>query len=309
MNKSLISIRRPFSGGRACWMAWVLASLVSAASAANVSASSKNAPTTVDGLLWRDVKAADGQVIGVTNDVLVQMPSGQIVFILVKPTALYSEPKALTPEQFTNVPAGKGPLQSSLNFDEWLNSPRLDWDPTLIVKDSSDGAKLFAYYQQAWIGTAQRQPAKGVNVVAQASGTPAPTSYVSLMKLMNSRVETPGWDTAGYIRGFLLDWPQHRATHALLAHGFSPAPRPGESYYAVPMTLMKPPVERQIISVDTNANAITSARPWPEGKLPSAAGNGIYLYPAQSKTGQQVAIAAPRQSMQAKAEKETAPRR
>ena len=106
------------------------------------------------------------------------------------------------------------PLVLDLSSDRWIGAPRLDWDGALVIKNTEAGGRIYGYYQEAW-QEPEAGPPWGMTVVAPKDDAKTPTRYVSLKKLLLNRVETNGRQRAGYIHGFLIDWPARRATHAL----------------------------------------------------------------------------------------------
>lgn len=228
--------------------------------------------------LWREVQNKDGRTLGSTSDVLVQMPSGKIVFIAVVPSGFYQRPKTLPPGAFL-VPADPdAPLQVDITLDRWLNAPRIDWNPRFAVKYEDDGARIYAYYQQRW-SEPDPTPAPGVEVVASKEARPPPLRFVSLNNLLLERVTASGWEQAGFLTDFLLDWSVQRATHALVSPQFTPLARPDEKWFAIPTPLLIPPVEEDAIKVNAGVAAFQGAPDFPEDGSGSPDIAQIYRYP------------------------------
>jgi hypothetical protein len=247
-------------------------------------ADSNRSTLRLEDILWREVHNRDGTLLGATSDVLIQMPSGQIVFILVKPTELYSEPKAIPPSALALPEDSKAPIKLDVTMDEWINSPRLDWDPKLIVKFASEGEQIYGYYHQEWLLTATDaapSPTQGVEVVAPRGGATEATRFVSLSNLLLHRVATEAWDQEGFIRGFLLDWRNKRATHAIASHTFTTVPAPNEQWFAIPVGLLNPPAEQESITVRAEPKAFVEAQPLSsDQEAASRSTSQISLFPA-----------------------------
>ena len=229
--------------------------------------------------LWREVQNKDGRTLGSTSDVLVQMPSGKIVFVAVVPSGFYQRPKTLPPGAF-QVPADPdGPLQVDITLDRWLNAPRIDGNPRYAVKNDGDGARIYAYYQERW-SESDPTPAPGLEVVASKEDRPPPLRFVSLNNLLLERVTALGWEQAGFLTDFLLDWSVQRATHALVSPQFTPLERPDEKWFAIPTPLLIPPVEEDAIKVNAGVAAFQGAPDFPENGTGSADVARIYRYPS-----------------------------
>src|SRR5688572_5773666 len=76
---------------------------------------------------WREVQDRDGKALGTVNDVLSEMPSGRIVFVLVKPHEPFA-PATAVPAGLVLVPADKNAaVRLDTSNSEWLKAPHLDW--------------------------------------------------------------------------------------------------------------------------------------------------------------------------------------
>jgi len=256
------------------------------ASAAETSPSSAVPVQRLKDFLWREVQNHEGKTLGSVTDVLVEMPSGKIVFVAVVPSGFFERPKTLPPGALIAPAQGNGPLRVEISHDRWLEAPRIDWDPKLIVQNTGDGPRIYGYYQQQW-AEPEPIPEPGLEVVASRkkdNATPPPVQYVSLKDMLLDRVTTPAWEQAGFLSDFIIDWSAQRATHALVSPQFTPLARPDEMWFAIPLPLLNPPDEEDAITVNSNVEAFRRAPNLPEdGRLPENATTEIYRYPADPK--------------------------
>ena len=261
-------------------------------------AASESAPPTALRLadfLWRDVQNQQGEPLGATSDVLVEMPSGRIVFVLIKPRQIYAEPRAVPPGSLSAPTSDDSALKLDISLDEWINAPRIDWDPKVIAKYTEKGAEIYGFYNQNWLQTAPGAEAPGVNVVAGKKDDKQPVRFVSLNNLVMHRVASPAWETAGFVRGFLLDWNSHRATHALVSRVFDPLPVPNDSWFAIPVSLLNPPVEQDALTIDTNEQAFANARTVSaESDLPISNTTDIFQFPPSTQSASAQTKSAPK---------------
>jgi sporulation protein YlmC with PRC-barrel domain len=229
--------------------------------------------------LWREVQNKEGKTLGSVSDVLVEMPSGKIVFVAVVPSGFYQRPKTLPPGAVLVPSDPTAPLQVDITQDRWIDAPWIDWNPRFVVKNEGDGARIYAYYQQRW-SEPDPTPAAGVEVVASKKDRPPPLQYVSLNDLLLERVTTPAWEQAGFVTDILLDWSVQRATHALVSPQFTPLARPDQKWFAIPMPLFVPPGEEDSITVNSSVQAFQRAPDFPQDGSGSTDVAQIYRYPA-----------------------------
>jgi len=233
-------------------------------------------------VLWREVQNNQGETLGSVSDVLVQMPSGKIVFVAVVPSGFFQRPKTLPPGAFTVPSDPAAALRVDITLERWLEAPRIDWDPKLIVKNTEDGARIYAYYQQRW-AEPEPDPEPGLQVVATKKETAPPLQYVSLKDLLLNRVTTSAWEQAGYLNDFLIDWTAQRATHALVLPQFTPLAPPDAMWFAIPVPLLNPPVEDDAITVNSGVEAFRTAPTLQPGTaLPEGNRTQIFRYPRDS---------------------------
>jgi len=238
--------------------------------------------------LWRTVEDKQHHKLGAISDVLAEFPSGKIVFVMVRPDRLYAEPKAVPPSALV-VPADQNaPVQLDISPDRWISAPHLGFDPKLVVKDTDDGAKIYGYYQQRWLGTTPHTNNTGLNVVASRdhpTSEQQPTRFVSLQTLKMNRVANSAWKQEGFLCGFVVDWPAHRVAYALVSRLFPPIQPASDPWYAVPVSLLSPPVNRDALTVNSSPEAFERAPQWQPGKkLPANTGTEIFRYPSPKGT-------------------------
>lgn len=240
---------------------------------------SERALLLLDDLLWREVRNVQGEDLGGVSDLLVEMPSGRLVFVAVDPSELFQRPKAVPPTALRLPQSKEAPLVLDVSKDRWIEAPRLDWNGALVIKNTEEGGRIYGYYQQAW-NEPEPGATWGMTVVAQPKGATPAARYVSLKKLLLERVETNGRQQAGYIRGFLIDWSAKRATHALVSSQFTPSARRDATWFAIPIPLLSPSLENDAIIVNSGIDALRTASKWPgPGKTASADIATIYRYP------------------------------
>jgi sporulation protein YlmC with PRC-barrel domain len=251
--------------------------------AADGAGGTQPAPVVVrlEELLWREVRNQDGETLGSVSDVLVQMPSGRLVFAAVVPSAFFERPKAVPPGAVVFPGRTGAPLQLDISKERWINAPRLDWDSALVIKHTREGGRIYGYYQQAWQEPDPTRP-WGMTVIAPpADAREAPARYVSLKDLLLHRVATPGGQQAGYVRDFLIDWTRRYATHALVSPRFTPLRVPDAMWLAIPTPLLSPPVKDDAITVNIDVEALRRAEPIPAGVSLSTSDRArIFRYPA-----------------------------
>lgn len=244
-------------------------------------APSRTSALRLDDFLWRELQDREDRTLGSVSDVLVQMPSGRIVFVAVVPAEFFERPKAVPPGALAVPEDREAPIRLDITKERWIDAPRLDWDSVLVIKNTREGSEIYGYYQQPW-REPEPLPPWGVEAVApRANGSP-PERYVSLKKLLLDRVVTPAWEQAGYVRDFLLDWPARRATHALVSPRFTPLASEQEAWFAVPVPLLNPPVEGDALIVNSDVEAFRDAPRLARGKAPRTMME-IYRYPAAWK--------------------------
>ena len=237
-------------------------------------------PLRFNEILWREVQDREGRTLGSVSDILVQMPSGRIVFVAVTPPEFYAHPKAVSTNALS-LPSKDGALRLDLTTDGWIDAPQLDLESALVIKATSAGGKISGYYQQEW-----REPEltpAGVPVVVTApKDAPAANRYVSLGKLLWNRVTTPAWQQDGYVRDFLLNWPEARVTHAIVSSRFTPVAPKDTTWFAVPVTLLNPPVQQSAITINSGIESLRSAPDLPAASPARISDTQIYRYPARS---------------------------
>jgi sporulation protein YlmC with PRC-barrel domain len=234
----------------------------------------------VRGVLWRAVENRQDEMLGGVSDVLVQMPSGRIVFVAVDPSELFERPKAVPPRALTLPRQADSALQLNLSKDHWISAPRLDWDAALVIKKTEEGGRIYGFYQQEWVSPDPDAP-WGMTVVASPNGTAPVARYVSLKRLLLNRIVTPAGQPAGFVRDFLLNWREGRAIYALVSPTFTPLAREDQKWFAVPLQLLSPRVEDDSLEVNSNIDAFRRARPLRKAAdAPAATAGEIHLYPA-----------------------------
>jgi sporulation protein YlmC with PRC-barrel domain len=259
---------------RACLL-WAACCCVNVMPAAAAAAPAPNAALSqsmpLQELLWREVKTTDGQSVGTVSDVLCHLPSGQIAYVAIDPSDLYERPRVVAPETLS-VPADRNqPVQVKMTINEWLNSPRLDWSGLEVTQRSDSGENIKGVYQKEWVpprptSIATKKTPAEISAALPASSGP---SFVALSRFHLKRVSVPGWDSEGFLNGFLLDWKAKRVTHALVSTEFAPISGPEKPWYAFPVALLTPPNDQEFIGVNTNEQAVASAQRVPGGLLRS----------------------------------------
>jgi sporulation protein YlmC with PRC-barrel domain len=240
---------------------------------------SSPASVTLNNVLWRTVQNREGKPIGGVSDVLVQMPSGRIVFVAIDPNEFFSPAKAVPPASLTAVTRVEDAMRLEAPSERWFNAPTLEWNGARVIQNTAAGEKIYAYYQQRWLPP---DVSPGWVNVPTPTGTAAPERYVSLKKLLLHRVSTPAGEPTGFIRDFLINWNNGRATHALVSPEFSPAGGRDAAWFAVPLSLLGPPDEDQGITVNAKIDAFRQAPAAPAaGVMPNA--TQIYRYPAVAR--------------------------
>lgn len=230
-----------------------------------------------DQLVWREVKNQNGQSLGAISDLLVEVPSGKIAFVVIQPSELYARPKALRPDALSVTEKHADPATLNLPAEDWLNAPRLDWSGLQVTQKTDAGEKIQGSYLQPWIDR-KAAPASGKNAARTAPAQPT-DGYVSLSNLQSRRVTVPGWDQDGFLNNFLVDWSAKRVTHALVSPEFPAIARPNEPWYAIPMAMLNPPNEQNSIDVKTSRDAIVHAQSIEGNKLRSDVA-GVYRFPS-----------------------------
>jgi sporulation protein YlmC with PRC-barrel domain len=222
-------------------------------------------------LLWRDVRTSDGQSVGTVRDVLCHLPSGQIVYVAIDPSALYERPRVVAPDTLS-VPADRNqPVQIKMTNNEWLNTPRLDWSGLEVTQWSGSGENIKGVYQREWIPARPTSVATKKTSAEISAALPASTgpSFVALRQFHLKRVSVPGWDAEGFLNGFLLDWKAKRVTHALVSTEFAPISAPDKPWYAFPVALLTPPNEQEFLGINSSEEAIAKAQRVPGDRLRS----------------------------------------
>ena len=254
--------------------------LVTATSHDSWAASERSAPdgtlVRLDDVLWREVRNVQDEKLGAVSDVLVQMPSGRIVFVAVDPTELFQRPKAVPPAALQVAASPDAPVVLDLAMDRWISAPRLDWDAALVIKNTMEGENIYGYYQHVW-SEPDPGPPWGMTVVAPASDAAPSVRYVSLKKLLLDDVATTDKRPVGSIRDFLIDWPGRRVTHALVSRRNVSGPEPGDRWFAIPTALLSPPVDSDAITVNETVAAFHNPPAWPGGGV-SLANNPAAIY-------------------------------
>lgn len=228
------------------------------------------ASVTLNNVLWRTVQNREGKSIGGVSDVLVQMPSGRIVFVTVDPNEFFSPAKAVPPASLTAVTRVEDAVRLEAPSERWFNAPILEWNGARVIENTAAGEKIYAYYQQRWLPP---EVSPGWLNVPTPTGTAAPERYVSLKKLLLHRVSTPAGEPTGFVRDFLIDWADHRVTHALVSPQFTPVANGPATWFAVPLSLLGPPDEDQGLTVNAKIDAFRQAPTSPSNPAQ------IYRYP------------------------------
>ncbi len=262
-----------------CAGQFAMLALTSFTTAALLQAAPPRPPDRFAEIMSRDVRNAQGEELGSVGDLLVQMPSGRIVFVAVDPMELFERPKVVPPGALKPPASEAETLVVDISKDRWIEAPRLDWNSALVIDHTDEGGRIYGYYQEHW-----RQPERGghwnMTVVAPAPGAPPVRRYASLKQLMLERVETSGKAQVGYLRDFLVDWAGRRVTHALVSPRFTPRPGPEPEWYAVPVVLLVPPVESDAVGVNSGLEAFRLAPVWPGPDDPRPETTTIYRYTA-----------------------------
>ena len=213
--------------------------------------------------LWREVKSTDNQSVGTVRDVLCDVPSGRIVYVLVDPSNLYDRPKAVAPESLSVPLDPAEPVQLKMTLNEWLNSGRLDWSGLEITQRTDSGESITGVYKREWVE--QQAVAAGKNKstapASAAISSPSSREFVSLGRLNLKRVKVPGWDQDGFLNEFLIDWTAKRVTHALVSPEFAPISPLSKPWYAIPIALLMPPDPQGTLGVKSTEDAIVHAKP------------------------------------------------
>ena len=215
-------------------------------------------PAYLSQVLGREVRDRGNQPLGSVSDLLVQMPSGKIVFVAVLPARFFARPKAIPPGALLMPAAPDAPLQLDIPADRWIEAPWIDWNGAMVIKNSAEGEKIYGFYQQRWEEPPDRAETP-MAIVAPRQPAALAARYVSLKKLLLDRVSTVAWEQAGFVRDFLLDWPGHRASHALVSPEFTPLATPEKLWFAIPVPLLNPPVESDAITVNAGLAAFRAA--------------------------------------------------
>lgn len=254
---------------------------ISLALAAPVKAAQKDAALSdlrVQDLLWRQVESREGETLGGISDVLVQLPSGRLMFLAIDPAALFQPPKIVPPGALSGVeqdPAS--PVRLEIAKERWLFAPMVDWDGVGIIDNTAEGSKVYAFYQQAWRDPDPSRP-PGLSAVGSTDQR-RPARYVSLNDLLGNRVVANSRQHVGYIRDFVLDWEGLRATHALISPQFVPPQSSGAEWFAVPITFLTPPRFGDAIVVNSDLAAFRNAAQW-RPETGSTDRTSILRYPA-----------------------------
>lgn len=258
--------------------AWLLLLIASSpvSRAASVRLPPEATLVRLESLLWRDVQNVQGEGLGAVSDVLVQMPSGRIVFVAVDPTELFQRPKAVPPTALRVSGGPDAPLVLDMAMDRWISAPRLDWDSALVIENTEEGEKIYGYYQHVW-REPDPGPPWGMTVVASASDAAPAVRYVSLKTLLLDDVATTGQRPVGRIRDFLIDWPGKRVTHALVSRRIASSPKPDDMWFAIPAALLSPPVDSDAITVNDTVDAFRNPPAWPDEGV-NAANNPATIY-------------------------------
>lgn len=238
--------------------------------------------------LWRPVQNKEGEQLGTVNDVLVQLPSGRIVFVSVLPNRLFGRPKAVPPAALTGPAGPDAPFVVDLSIDRWINAPIVDWSEALVLDLTEQGGKVYAYYQQPWL-----EPPPGYDWSIDRAVPPERQAelprFVSLKKLEYERLQTGDAEQVGYVYDFLLDWGDRRVTHALVSPERAPVGQPGETWFAVPVALIGPAEDYDALTVNRKMNAFSAATAPPGNRPPPADHVQIYRYRMPGSTSAQAA--------------------
>ena len=245
--------------------------------AANTSATE---PLPLDHYLWREVKNQSGQSLGAVSDLLVQIPSGQIVFVVIETSEMYGRPKVVRPDALTVSGKAREPVTLNLSADDWFNAPRLDWSGLQVTQKTNEGEKIYGSYLPQWIEQKPVANANGKNAgrVSSAAGQPS-DGFISLSKLQSHRVSVPGWDQDGFLNSFLIDWAAKRATHVMVSPEFPAIVRPDEMWYAIPVAMLNPPNDQNVLVVNSTKDVVARAQRIAGEKLRSDIA-GIYQFPS-----------------------------
>ena len=102
-------------------------------------------------ILYHDVLGQDGEKVGAVTDLLIAMPSAQILFVAVTPSDLFKRPKAIPLDAL--APAKKGALQLRIPLDTWLSAPEEARNGQWVEQFASNAFRILARYNLAWVGS------------------------------------------------------------------------------------------------------------------------------------------------------------
>ncbi len=252
---------RPRSRSLVYRLLFVAASLTASAALAANAQRSPSAPTTdrliqVRDIVWHEVESRDGTRLGAISDLLVDMPSGRVLFAAIEPADLFHWPKAV-PASAIDV-AAQGTIRLKLSLDDWVHAPVLSPDGRRIEQNGRSGVELRGAYETDWSAAAAKT-LRGLEVVAPSPGRPPVARFVSLLSLMGTPVLDVNRRPLGAIGGFLINWNARRAMYALVANDSGSLASWVRSGYAIPTVMLTPPGAGTTIVVNAGPAALQRA--------------------------------------------------
>lgn len=206
-------------------------------------------------ILWHGVAGPQGKYSGAITDVLVEMPSGRILYIAVNPADLFRSPRLLPSQALARLP--NGDFRSHLSLDQWLHAPVLDLTGQRVEQFNGQADQIVAVQAPAWTpGRSDR--ARGRRSVAAPIETMGFPQFVSLQTLIGAAAATTGHEELGTVSGFVADWPHHRINYAIVTAANTPA-APNAPSFAVPLALLSPGAGSQPVVVNAPSDAFRAA--------------------------------------------------
>lgn len=207
-------------------------------------------------ILWHPVEDQNHRTVGSVSDLLVEMPSGRVLFAAITPSELFEFARAVPPTALTRE--SNGTLRLNLSDDAWEQAPRLSPNGRKIEQFTRNGVQLRGHYEPAW-APPQPQPSRGLEVIATTPGRPPVPRYVSLEELMNTPVKDLNSQELGAVGGFLVDWDDHRVMYALITRNGDALFASIANAWAVPMTALAPPLGGSAAVVNAPPDAFRRA--------------------------------------------------
>jgi sporulation protein YlmC with PRC-barrel domain len=222
---------RDWRGGQR-FLVLVATVVLTAAAAAATSPAPRIVPA--HSVLFHDVLDQHHEKIGAVTDLLVTMPSGQVLFVAVTPADLFKRPKAVPLDAL--APASNGSLELRMTLDKWLDAPRVAWNGQWVEQLTPGGSRLLARYAVGWAAD------RPLPEAARFAATVAIPNYVSMRDLLGETVVDAQRQTVGGVGDFLVDWNTRRAVYAVVspqANGL--AEMAVANGFAIPTPMLTPP--------------------------------------------------------------------